>query len=278
MHRIYIAGPYTHGVVSHNVRRAIDIGMKIGDLGFIPIIPHLNHLIDFVTPRSYDYWLAEDMELLRDCDALFRLPGHSPGAEKEIEFCNDNNIPVFDEHSGLINWFGEDNLEARMNHYGMYLAGGALTRQFSGEPGGDLDFWGPCAAVHKAYKDLSRCTYFKPDTDSYHINPTFKSMDNSFIFNGRNAQLCTTGPIRTEQVAAQFDIRACALYRYGPHAPILEAVPGAKADANAKHLNILNRGVNTIKRVDRYIARGWTLKHGKDLLDGPITKGFVITY
>jgi hypothetical protein len=96
---VYIAGPYTGGGLSQaqNVRSAIDYGMTARDCfpWVVPVIPHLNHLIDFVTPRSYDYWLEMDMALLARCDALVRMPGVSPGADAEIKFCEENSIPVF---------------------------------------------------------------------------------------------------------------------------------------------------------------------------------------
>lgn len=95
MTRIYIAGPYTKGDVAVNVRNAILAANELRDLGFFPFIPHLSHYWHTLCPRPYEDWLAMDMEWLAACDALLRLPGESSGADKEVEWCIQNERPVF---------------------------------------------------------------------------------------------------------------------------------------------------------------------------------------
>ena len=82
--RVYVAGPYTKGDVAVNVREAILAGGRIYDAGMVPFVPHLTHFWHTVAPRPYEDWLRLDMEWLRVCDALLRLPGDSSGADKEL--------------------------------------------------------------------------------------------------------------------------------------------------------------------------------------------------
>lgn len=93
--RIYVAGPYTKPDPCINTREAILIGNALWNAGFAPFIPHLSHLWHTVTPQPYAMWLHYDLQWLTCCDALFRIPGESSGADKEVAFARDHNIPVF---------------------------------------------------------------------------------------------------------------------------------------------------------------------------------------
>lgn len=82
--KIYIAGPYSKGDVARNVRLAISEADYVARLGHVPFIPHLTHFWHFLFPHEYEFWLEQDIEWLRVCDALLRLDGESPGADKEV--------------------------------------------------------------------------------------------------------------------------------------------------------------------------------------------------
>jgi len=102
--RVYIAGPYTTGDVSVNVRRAIVMADYLAGYGFIPFVPHLSHLWNLINPRPYDFWISYDLEWLKVCHCLLRLEGKSPGGDKEVEFAKNNDIPVFTEIEDLLSW------------------------------------------------------------------------------------------------------------------------------------------------------------------------------
>ena len=91
---VYVAGPYTNGDVAENVKKAIDIGMKINDRGHYAMIPHLTHFLHMMHPRPYDYWLKLDNIILPKCDRLLRLPGKSSGADFEVALAKSLKIPV----------------------------------------------------------------------------------------------------------------------------------------------------------------------------------------
>lgn len=91
---IYVAGPYTKPDPSVNTRNALLVGMAIWRMGGCPIVPHLTHLWHLVDPQPYEHWLDYDRCLLRRCDAITRIKGESPGADKEIELMRELRKPV----------------------------------------------------------------------------------------------------------------------------------------------------------------------------------------
>jgi hypothetical protein len=100
--KVYIASPYSLGDVAINVRKSIDAFNELLELGFIPFAPLLTHFIHIIYPKDYDKWLAYDLEWLKSCDALLRLPGESKGADIETLFAKANNILVFYSIKDLI--------------------------------------------------------------------------------------------------------------------------------------------------------------------------------
>ena len=98
MKLIYIAGPYTAdtiwGVVQ-NIRNAEQAALEYWRKGYAVICPHKNTaLFDGAGPD----WLKGDLEMLRRCDALVRLPKWfgSEGARTEVREARLHNIPVWD--------------------------------------------------------------------------------------------------------------------------------------------------------------------------------------
>jgi hypothetical protein len=92
---IYIACPYTLGDVAVNVHNAIETANQLADAGFIPYVPIWTHFWHLVTPRPYEFWTEMDLEFVKKCDAILRIPGESKGADNEIKFANSLNIPVY---------------------------------------------------------------------------------------------------------------------------------------------------------------------------------------
>lgn len=92
---IYVAGPYTKGDVAQNVREAIITGNNLHALGHMPFIPHLAHFWHLLIPHEIDYWYKYDMTWLEKCDAVFRFPGESEGADKEVARALELGMPVY---------------------------------------------------------------------------------------------------------------------------------------------------------------------------------------
>lgn len=100
--RVYVAGPYTKGDVAINVREAILAATELSDAGLVPFVPHLTHFWHTVVPRPYEDWLRLDMEWLRLCDFVLRLPGDSNGADKEVAEARRLGVPVYTDMKLLI--------------------------------------------------------------------------------------------------------------------------------------------------------------------------------
>ena len=98
---VYIAGPLTHGDQQANARAAhygAGLLMQAGDaLGqrIATFIPHAYLQCEGYFPRPYEKWMESCFIALRACDALVRLPGYSPGADREVAEARRLGIPVY---------------------------------------------------------------------------------------------------------------------------------------------------------------------------------------
>lgn len=92
--RVYIASPYTVGDKAKNVATQMKVGDQLIGLGFAPFIPTITHYQDSFYPRSYEEWMEYLLEWVLTCDVVYRLPGESPGADREVELAKQYGIPV----------------------------------------------------------------------------------------------------------------------------------------------------------------------------------------
>lgn len=95
MKKIYIASPYTKGDVAVNVKRQIDCADELMNLGYAPFAPLYSHFQHMAHPRAYEDWVRIDLVWVTVCDALLRLDGESVGADGEVRYARDHNIPVY---------------------------------------------------------------------------------------------------------------------------------------------------------------------------------------
>ena len=91
--KIYIAGPYSSDP-EKNTLNAIKVGEEVAKAGHIPYIPHLTHFWDKEYPHPVEFWYEYDLNWLRCCDRVIRIPGESTGADREVELANELGIPV----------------------------------------------------------------------------------------------------------------------------------------------------------------------------------------
>lgn len=99
--RVYVAGPYSSDP-ERNTRAAIAAGNAILDLGHAPMVPHLTHYWHLHSPRPYEDWLRLDLAWLAAADIVLRLPGESPGANREVERARSLGIPVAEAVEELV--------------------------------------------------------------------------------------------------------------------------------------------------------------------------------
>lgn len=92
--RVYISGPYSKGDVMANIRRALDAAEEVWRAGHLPYVPHLTGFWHMVHPHPWREWLEYDLEWLRVCDVVLRLPGDSAGADTECYQAARRGMPV----------------------------------------------------------------------------------------------------------------------------------------------------------------------------------------
>ena len=108
---VYVAGPFrgeTAWRVAENIRAAERVGMKVAELGAMPLIPHAN-TANFDGTMSDRFWIDGTAELLLRCDALVTTERWraSSGAVGEVELAHKHSIPVF--HTlGDLGWWLRD--------------------------------------------------------------------------------------------------------------------------------------------------------------------------
>lgn len=101
---IYVAGPYT-GENIQNTRRAILVAEQIRTKFDVNcFVPHLTAMYDLVAPNDWKYWMELDINILSRCDFLYRMVGASKGADMEVAYANDHDIPVRTTFMGLRDW------------------------------------------------------------------------------------------------------------------------------------------------------------------------------
>jgi hypothetical protein len=110
MKRIYVAGPITRGDQFLNVRAAVLVAEQLRSLGFAPFVPHISALWHIIAPVSYEDWLAYDFSWIDVCDGLLRIPGDSPGADREWEYAQSINKPTFIDIDSLLEHFKQEQM------------------------------------------------------------------------------------------------------------------------------------------------------------------------
>lgn len=100
--RIYLAGPYSKGDVVKNIQKAVTMADIIAERGGIPFVPHLMAFWHLAYPRPYEFWLEQGLAWVGACQAVYRLPGESPGADREVEEAKRLGIPVYTDLVKLI--------------------------------------------------------------------------------------------------------------------------------------------------------------------------------
>lgn len=103
MSYVYLASPYTHpdpAVVEwrvHATRRATALLMMRGLVVFSPIA-HTHDLVQFIGRQSHEFWMAQDIPMLRKAERLMVLCidgwAESRGVMEEIELAQAAGIPV----------------------------------------------------------------------------------------------------------------------------------------------------------------------------------------
>jgi hypothetical protein len=104
---VYIAAAYSVPDPVENTSIAIKVADELQETGLLTAyVPHLNLLWTLIHPHTARYWYSYDLAMLARCDALYRVPGRSAGADAEVIFALSElpPIPVFYDKDDLLAW------------------------------------------------------------------------------------------------------------------------------------------------------------------------------
>ena len=116
LRRIYVAHPIGANDEhrSRKIAAALEATRALLVAGFAPWTPGMfaasfgNSAADWLL--SYEQWCALDMEFLEVCHAVLRLPGESPGAEREVSRARALGLPVFHTVEEVIAWVEAEDI------------------------------------------------------------------------------------------------------------------------------------------------------------------------
>ena len=105
---IYVAGPFrapSAWAIEQNVRRAEEWGLRVAEIGAMPLIPHANTRF-FQGLLPDEFFLDGTRELLRRCDGILMTPGweESSGSRGELDEAMLLKIPFFYDIGSLRHW------------------------------------------------------------------------------------------------------------------------------------------------------------------------------
>lgn len=105
MIKVYISGPIAKpnrkkGRYGKNIVPAMQAWEELWDLGYNPYCPHFSYFQDnwmqkHGTVLEHGDWMMLDLDWLKQCDCMLRLPGESPGADMEEAYAKHHGIPVY---------------------------------------------------------------------------------------------------------------------------------------------------------------------------------------
>lgn len=112
---VYVAAPLTGDpvVMAANVDRAIRWGEQLALAGFVPFVPHA-HGVRYQAECSHDYewWMRWCLAQVARQDAVFRAPGISSGADREVVRARALGKPVFHDTFEAQAWLKAQRKEA----------------------------------------------------------------------------------------------------------------------------------------------------------------------
>lgn len=103
--RVYVSGPYSRDPDRY-VEEAITVADRLLRAGLAPLVPHLKHPWVIRYPHAYEDWIRVDLAWVQAADVVLRLPGESPGADREVAHARACGVPVMYSVEELLAWLG----------------------------------------------------------------------------------------------------------------------------------------------------------------------------
>lgn len=105
---IFISGPYSNGDQVLNTHAAIRAAELLYAVGAVPYVPHLSIAWHMYQPHTPEWWYEFDLHVLARCQALYRLPGDSIGADREEAEAVHLGIPIFTDLEEVHLWIQKE--------------------------------------------------------------------------------------------------------------------------------------------------------------------------
>lgn len=99
--------------MEQNVSLAINVGRLLFHFDYAPFVPHLSYFMDHCAPEAYEKWMDYDFEWLQHCEVLFRIPGPSPGSDREVARAEELGIPSYIGWVELIDFLKKEGISSK---------------------------------------------------------------------------------------------------------------------------------------------------------------------
>jgi hypothetical protein len=88
------------------IHKAIEAYFDLIEQDFVPYCPQLSVFCEFMQPNRipYEQWLELDMGYIDDSDVVLRIPGPSPGADRECKYAHSKGKPVVNNLAGVLEY------------------------------------------------------------------------------------------------------------------------------------------------------------------------------
>jgi hypothetical protein len=91
---VYVSGPFSSAPMG-NVLMAEKLATSLMDRGYAVFCPHTSYFWhDQISPRGYEFWMAQCLAWVAKCDILYRMDGASSGADRECALAVELGVPI----------------------------------------------------------------------------------------------------------------------------------------------------------------------------------------
>jgi len=102
---VYVAGPLSRPdnpdeCDPEKIAAACRAAHEVLEAGFAVYLPHL-WAHEAVVKRPAAEWLRQDFAVIERCDFLYRMPGQSAGADREVQHAREHHVVVVHSVSAL---------------------------------------------------------------------------------------------------------------------------------------------------------------------------------
>ena len=105
---VFLSGPFSDEPMARTLDAA-DLQHWLIDKGYVVFCPHTSFFwLDQIRPRRYEEWMRQCLAFIQKCDIVVRMPGVSPGSDRECAAAAEAGIPVLHGREGVIAWEAMD--------------------------------------------------------------------------------------------------------------------------------------------------------------------------